>query len=52
MTLKEDYVKIKNKNQGQILSLMRTVAIKIIGKTESFYYFLITSDCLTQPQLL
>jgi|GEM_PF-265565 len=33
MTFKEDYVKTKNKNQGQILSLLRTVAIKIIRKT-------------------
>ena len=33
MTFKEDYVKTKNKNQGQILSLMRTVAINIIRKT-------------------
>jgi predicted transposase YbfD/YdcC len=35
MTFKEDYVKTKNKNQGQILSLLRTVAIKIIRKTNS-----------------
>jgi len=33
MTFKEDYVKTKNKNQGQILSLLRTVAINIIRKT-------------------
>jgi predicted transposase YbfD/YdcC len=33
MTFKEDYVKTKNKNQGQILSLLRTAAIKIIRKT-------------------
>lgn len=32
-TFKEDYVKTKNKNQGQILSLLRTVAINIIRKT-------------------
>ena len=33
MTFKEDYVQTKNKNQGQILSLLRTVAINIIRKT-------------------
>ncbi len=33
MTFKEDYVRTKNKNQGQILSLLRTVAINIIRKT-------------------
>jgi len=33
VTFKEDYVKTKNKNQGQILSLLRTVAINIIRKT-------------------
>jgi len=33
VTFKEDYVKTNNKNQGQILSLLRTVAIKIIRKT-------------------
>jgi predicted transposase YbfD/YdcC len=33
MTFKEDYVKTKNKNQGQILSLVRTVVINIIRKT-------------------
>ncbi len=32
-TFKEDYVKTKNKNQGQILSLLRTVAINTIRKT-------------------
>jgi len=33
MTFKEDYVRTKDENQGQILSLLRTVAIKIIRKT-------------------
>ncbi|MEA3283010.1 MAG: hypothetical protein U9Q68_10760, partial [Euryarchaeota archaeon] len=33
MTFKEDYVKTKNTNQGQILSLLRTVVIKIIRQT-------------------
>ena len=30
VTLKEDHVKTKDKNQGQILSLLRTLALNIV----------------------
>ncbi len=33
VTFKEDSIKTKDKNQGQIMSLLRTVAIKFIRKT-------------------
>lgn len=52
MTFKEDYVKTKNKNQGQILSLLRTVVIKIIRKTNpKNFKEVIDSFCDSQDAL-
>ena len=52
MTFKEDYVKTKNKNQGQILSLLRTVVIKIIRKTNpKNFKEVIASFCDSQDVL-
>ena len=49
---KEDYVKTKNKNQGQILSLLRTFAIKIIRKTNpKNFKEVIDSFCDSQDAL-
>jgi len=52
VTFKEDYVKTKNKNQGQILSLLRTVVIKIIRKTNpKNFKEVIASFCDSQDVL-
>ena len=52
MTFKEDYVRTKNKNQGQILSLLRTVVIKIIRKTNpKNFKEVIASFCDSQDVL-
>jgi predicted transposase YbfD/YdcC len=52
MTFKEDYVKTKNKNQGQILSLVRTVVINIIRKTNpKNFKEVIASFCDSQDVL-
>jgi predicted transposase YbfD/YdcC len=52
VTFKEDYVKTKNTNQGQILSLLRTVVIKIIRQTNpKNFKEVIASFCDSQDVL-